>query len=73
MVNFNNTDYEDWTTFRMAENNNVITPKEFELVCHLHSIYYKHNFFKPCTCSPQTINKWIKDLNIIWENGNKKS
>jgi hypothetical protein len=35
----------------------------------LHSEYYKHKFYEPCTCSPKTINKWIKELNVIWDNG----
>jgi len=66
MVKFNETDYEDWTNFRNAKNKDVISPKEFELVCYLHARYFKHTYYKPCTCSPTTINKWIKDLNLLW-------
>lgn len=53
----------------MGENKNTITPQEFQLVCDLHAKYYEHNFYKPCTCNPKTINRWIKDLNIIYERG----
>jgi len=71
MVKFEKKDFKLWTAFRMGKKL-YLSPKEFELVCDLHSRYYKHSYYKPCTCSPKTINKWIKDLNIIWDNGNKK-
>tara|TARA_R110002012_G_scaffold114056_1_gene260180 strand:+ start:4580 stop:4801 length:222 start_codon:yes stop_codon:yes gene_type:complete len=68
MVRFNSADYEQWTKFRMVDNS-VITKKELEMVSYLHSQYYKHSYYIPCTCSPNTINRWIKDLNIVWDNG----
>jgi len=71
MVEFEKEDRIDWAEFRLG-NKQHISAIEFELVCKLHSKYYKHSFYKPCTCSPKTINRWIKDLNIIWDNGNKK-
>ena len=49
-----------------------LSAKEFELVCQLHAKYYKHKYHKPCTCNPKKIVQWIKDLNIIWDNGYKK-
>ena len=71
MVKFEKLDKKDWEKFRM-DTKSYLSAEEFEMVCQLHSKYYKHSFYKPCTCSPKTVNKWIKDLNIIWENGNKK-
>ena len=71
MVKFNKYEYKDWQKFRMGKND-VITAAEFEMVAKLHSVKFNHSYFKPCTCSPQTINKWIKDLNIIWDNGNQE-
>ena len=69
MVKFNTYDFNDWQTFRISKKT-TITREEFKMVCELHSRYYKHKFFQPCTCSPKTINKWIKELNVIWDNGN---
>tara|TARA_R110000868_G_scaffold303369_3_gene563865 strand:- start:1694 stop:1915 length:222 start_codon:yes stop_codon:yes gene_type:complete len=69
MVTFEKYDFKDWQQFRMGAKHDIITPTEFTLVCDLHSKYYKHRFYKPCTCDPRTVNKWIKDLNIIWDNG----
>ena len=72
MVKFDEDDYKDWEQFRLGENKDTITAKEFWLVCDLHAKYYKHKFYKPCTCDPKTVNKWIKELNLVWENGNQK-
>jgi len=69
MVIFNKEDFEIWSNFRNVKKN-TLNPIEFDLICRLHSEYYNHKFTKPCTCSPRTIKNWIKELNIIWENGN---
>ena len=70
MVKFNKQDYAKWENFRMGTKSHL-EPGEFELVCKLHAEYHKHNYYKPCTCNPRTIKKWIKDLNVIWNNGIK--
>jgi hypothetical protein len=69
MVKFEKKDFKLWTVFRM-DTKQYLSADEFEMVCKLHSKYYKHSFYKPCTCSPKTVNRWIKDLNVIWDNGN---
>ena len=66
---FDKYDYKDWGFFRMGTND-VISATEFELVCQLHAKYHKHGYYKPCTCNPKIIRQWIKDLNVIFENGN---
>ena len=68
MVKFKTLDYEDWSIFRQGTKD-VISATEFDLVCDLHAKYHKHSFYKPCTCNPKIINKWIADLNVIWNNG----
>ncbi len=70
MVKFNKQDYAKWENFRMGTKSHL-EPNEFELVCKLHAEYHKHNYYKPCTCNPKTIKQWIKDLNVIWNNGIK--
>ena len=67
MVKFEENDYKDWEKFRLATTD-VITNVEFTLVCKLHSKYYNHTFYKPCTCSPKIVKRWIKDLNLIFDN-----
>ena len=70
MVKFEKLDYAKWENFRMGTKQHL-SAQEFELVCKLHADYYKHKFYRPCTCSPKTIKQWIKDLNVIWDNGYK--
>ncbi len=72
MVKFSKEDFGIWSEFR-NEKRNTLTAKEYDTICKLHSVYYKHRFFLPCTCSPKTIKKWIKDLNVIWDNGNQNN
>ena len=69
MVKFNKEDFKSWSNFR-SEPKNELQANEFELICQLHATYYKHKYQKPCTCNPSRINLWIKQLNIIWNNGN---
>lgn len=61
-------DYKDWTYFR-NNSSDTIRKEEFEMVCQLHAKYYKHSYYKPCTCSPRTINKWIAMLNDTYAKG----
>ncbi len=72
MVKFEKADRTDWRKFRM-DNKQHLSTKEYDLVCNLHAKYYRHKFYKPCTCNPKTIVKWIKDLNKIWDNGDQKN
>lgn len=68
MVKFNKEDYEKWKTFRNNPKS-TISGKEFDLVCNLHAQYKKHSFYKPCTCNPREIKRWINDLNEIYKQG----
>lgn len=59
-------DKKDWEKFR-TNTKNVLSKKEFTMVCELHAKYFNHTFYKPCTCSPKTIKSWIAQLNDIYE------
>ncbi len=67
-VKFNKEDYEKWTKFRNSSRS-TISGREFDLVCDLHARYKKHSFYKPCTCNPREIKRWITDLNNIYKEG----
>lgn len=54
--------YDRWTTFREKKSTSI-NYTEFEYLCELHADLFKHKFYKPCTCRPKEINKWIKDIN----------
>ena len=63
------SDYRDWEAFRNAKTN-TITHDEYVLICTLHSDYYEHKMYRPSKCCGQkTLNKWVKELNEIYDNG----
>ena len=72
MVKFNKQDFGDWSKFR-ENKKDTLEGNEFELICQLHAKYYNHKYHKPCTCNPKKIKLWIKQLNIIWDNGVKEN
>jgi hypothetical protein len=55
-----------WTEFR-SNTSSKLRKGEYDMICELHAKYYKHSFYKPCTCSPRTVNKWVAQLNDIYE------
>lgn len=61
----NNKDFERWTEFR--DKTGRITDTEYRLVCELHARYFNHRLVYPCKCSSKRIQKWIQQLNDLWE------
>jgi len=72
MVKFNKEHFKNWEHFRNVKKD-TLSDAEYKMICQLHSEYYNHKYYRPCTCSPKTIKSWIKDLNIIWDNGVKEN
>ena len=70
LLKFNKEEYDNWTEFKAA-NGNSINRQEQELIARLHSKYYKHSYYLPCTCTPKTYIAWIKQLNDIYANGSE--
>tara|TARA_R110001583_G_scaffold141444_4_gene293604 strand:+ start:521 stop:739 length:219 start_codon:yes stop_codon:yes gene_type:complete len=68
MIQFDEEDYKKWGIFRKSKRV-TLTSREFEMVCQLHALYNRHNYYKPCTCNPRVVKGWITDLNTIWKNG----
>jgi hypothetical protein len=68
MLKMSKLHYEEWTKF-LDSNSNKLNKQEQELLARLHSIYFKHSYYLPCTCSSKTYNNWIQQLNVIYKNG----
>ena len=68
MLKMSKLHYEEWTKF-LDSNSNKLNKQEQELLARLHSIYFKHSYYLPCTCSSKTYNNWIEQLNVIYKNG----
>ena len=60
--------YDAWTAF-LDNDSDTLTKGEQETLARLHSIYHKHEYYLPCTCSPKVYNQWIEQLNVIYRNG----
>ena len=59
-------DRKDWYQFR-SKNSDRVSREEVEMISELHAKYYNHKFKVPCSCSPKTLQKWIDDLNVVYE------
>lgn len=59
-------DYQDWTKFRNKVSSRM-EKQEIDLLVNLHAKYKNHRVYYPCTCSPKIYNRWISDLNDIYE------
>lgn len=68
LVKFSKEEYDKWTEFKAANGKSINRPEQ-ELIARLHSKYYKHSYYLPCTCTPKTYIAWIKQLNDIYANG----
>lgn len=67
MVKFSKDDYNKWKKFRSQKSD--LNKQEFKMVCELHSKYYNTVLHYPCPCAVNTIKRWIKQLNEIFDNG----
>jgi len=35
---------------------------DFKLMCQLHSKYFNHKYYEPCTCNKRILRDWIQQL-----------
>jgi len=66
MVRFLKEEYEQYSQVR--EKKKLDTDAQ-EVIANLHAKYYKHSFYKPCTCSGKTWQQWVAQLNDIYGQG----
>jgi len=67
----NKKDYQYWTKFR-ASKSTSITKEEYTTICRMHAEFKKHAYFEPCKCSPKGIQRFIDDINKIYEQRENK-
>jgi hypothetical protein len=65
-------DYLDFTGFKSALNEGF-TDDDLKIVYRLHAKYFQHAYNVPCGCGGRkkmdTINKWMSDLETVYDNG----
>ena len=59
----------EYVKFRDVKSLKKLTVENAEFIAFLHSKYYKHSYYLPCSCSPKTWNDWIAQLNDIYDKG----
>lgn len=59
-------DFDFWKKFR-SNTSTRITYDELKRIAQMHSDYYKHTFFIPCSCNKKKIQKFIDDINKVYE------
>ena len=69
---FNEDDYMQFTAF-ISSMEKGFTDNDLKIVYTLHAKYFEHAYNEPCGCGGarkmDTINKWIGDLEKVYENG----
>ena len=69
---FTEEDYFDFTGFQTTMQTGF-TDEDLKIVYRLHSKYFEHPYIEPCGCGGakkmDTINKWISDLEKVYNNG----
>jgi len=59
-------DKKDWKQFK-ADVKGKLSQEQYKLLCRLHSKYYNHKYYEPCSCSPKRLLQWIADINKIYD------
>lgn len=69
---FSEEDYIEFSGFKRSMEKGF-TDEDLKIVYRLHSKYFQHNYIEPCGCGGakkmDTINKWIGDLEKVYDNG----
>lgn len=66
MARFLKEEYEQYSQVREKKKLDADTQ---EVIATLHAKYFKHSFYKPCSCSGKTWQEWVAQLNHIYERG----
>lgn len=60
-------DREIWEDFK-ANVGRKLNREQFKVLCRLHSKYYNHKYYEPCSCNPRNIINWISDIDKKYTN-----
>jgi len=67
-MEINDKDYQKWKEFKKNYDGVRLNNTDFELLCLLHSTYFNHSYYKPCSCNGgRTIKEWAQQLDTLFE------
>tara|TARA_B000000532_G_C18782045_1_gene368740 strand:- start:212 stop:427 length:216 start_codon:yes stop_codon:yes gene_type:complete len=60
-------DIKKWKKFKKNYDGVRLNNTDFEFLCKLHSVYFNHSYYKPCSCNGgKTIKGWAKDIDQLF-------
>lgn len=65
---FTKLEYDTYTKIRTEKK---LSETNAKYIAHLHSKYFNHQLYIPCSCSVSTWNDWIGNLNSMYDNGHQ--
>jgi hypothetical protein len=60
---------EEYDSYSLVRDKRKLDDEAQQVIATLHAKYYKHSFYKPCSCSGKTWQQWVSQLNDIYERG----
>ena len=61
-------DVQWWYDFKKRYNGTKLDGSDFNILCELHSKYFNHSFYKPCSCNGgKVIKQWAKELDDFFK------
>tara|TARA_E500000318_G_scaffold105680_1_gene112857 strand:+ start:3218 stop:3433 length:216 start_codon:yes stop_codon:yes gene_type:complete len=66
-------DNNEAKAFEKIKNNAKLDAYAQDVIATLHAKYFRHSYYKPCTCSGKTWQQWISQLNDLYDQGHTKS
>lgn len=56
-------DIKWWKEFKKRYDGVRLNNTDFDVLCKLHATYFKHSFYKPCSCNGgKIIKEWAQQL-----------
>ncbi len=59
-------DFKYWGNFRDNAKDRI-SGSEFKRLSLIHSELFSHRYYLPCTCNPAGIQKFIDDINNVYD------
>lgn len=64
--------YDEWVQYRQMKENKKLDVRTQKIIAQLHSKYFNHPYWLPCSCSGKTWQQWIAQLNHLYDQGHRE-
>jgi len=66
-------EYTDWWTIHQLKKVKKLDPETQKKIAKLHSKYFNHSYYLPCSCTAKTWQQWVSQLNDLYDKGSRQS